>query len=46
MQACRGVVSCLWLRRLGEFGEEALFSLGQVIEEAAGRFEVNDCWWE
>ncbi|MDQ0346181.1 Asp-tRNA(Asn)/Glu-tRNA(Gln) amidotransferase subunit GatA [Ancylobacter vacuolatus] len=37
----------LGLQLIGRpFGEEGLFSLGQVIEEAAGRFEVTDRWWE
>jgi aspartyl-tRNA(Asn)/glutamyl-tRNA(Gln) amidotransferase subunit A len=27
------------------FDEETLFALGQVIEEAAGRFTVGDKWW-
>ncbi len=27
------------------FDEATLFSLGQVVEEAAGRFEVADKWW-
>lgn len=37
----------LGLQLIGRpFGEESLFSLGQVIEEAAGRFEVSDRWWE
>ncbi|UOK70461.1 Asp-tRNA(Asn)/Glu-tRNA(Gln) amidotransferase subunit GatA [Ancylobacter polymorphus] len=37
----------LGLQLIGRpFGEETLFSLGQVIEEAAGRFEVSDRWWE
>ena len=35
----------LGLQLIGRpFGEEALFSLGQVIEEAAGRFKP-DSWW-
>ncbi|MBS7544795.1 Asp-tRNA(Asn)/Glu-tRNA(Gln) amidotransferase subunit GatA [Ancylobacter oerskovii] len=36
----------LGLQLIGRpFGEEALFSLGQVIEEAAGRFTCPDEWW-
>jgi aspartyl-tRNA(Asn)/glutamyl-tRNA(Gln) amidotransferase subunit A len=36
----------LGLQLIGRpFGEEALFSLGQVIEEAAGRFTVDQRWW-
>ena len=27
------------------FDEETLFSLGQVIEDAAGRFKVGERWW-
>ncbi len=36
----------LGLQLIGRpFEEEALFSLAQVIEEAAGRFPVEDLWW-
>ena len=36
----------LGLQLIGRpFGEEALFSLGQVIEEAAGRFTPPEQWW-
>ena len=36
----------LGLQLIGRpFGEEALFSLGQVIEEAAGRFPCPEDWW-
>ncbi|HEY9214293.1 MAG TPA: Asp-tRNA(Asn)/Glu-tRNA(Gln) amidotransferase subunit GatA [Ancylobacter sp.] len=36
----------LGLQLIGRpFGEEALFSLGQVIEAAAGRFTPPDQWW-
>jgi aspartyl-tRNA(Asn)/glutamyl-tRNA(Gln) amidotransferase subunit A len=36
----------LGLQLIGRpFEEETLFSLGQVIEEAAGRFPVEDLWW-
>src|SRR5262249_47961067 len=27
------------------FGEETLFSLGHVIEQAAGRMKLPDPWW-
>ncbi|MCJ8141520.1 Asp-tRNA(Asn)/Glu-tRNA(Gln) amidotransferase subunit GatA [Ancylobacter sp. A5.8] len=37
----------LGLQLIGRpFGEEGLFSLGQVIEEAAGRFPCPDHWWK
>ncbi|TCK27965.1 aspartyl/glutamyl-tRNA(Asn/Gln) amidotransferase subunit A [Ancylobacter aquaticus] len=37
----------LGLQLIGRpFGEEGLFALGQVIEEAAGRFEITERWWE
>jgi aspartyl-tRNA(Asn)/glutamyl-tRNA(Gln) amidotransferase subunit A len=36
----------LGLQLIGRpFDEETLFSLGQVIEEAAGRFPVSERWW-
>ena len=36
----------LGLQLIGRpFEEETLFSLGQVIEESAGRFPVEDLWW-
>jgi aspartyl-tRNA(Asn)/glutamyl-tRNA(Gln) amidotransferase subunit A len=36
----------LGLQLIGRpFDEETLFSLGQVIEEAAGRFKVREAWW-
>ena len=36
----------LGLQLIGRpFGEESLFSLAQVIEDAAGRFDVPDKWW-
>ena len=36
----------LGLQLIGRpFQEETLFSLGQVIEDAAGRFPVEDLWW-
>jgi len=36
----------LGLQLIGKpFDEETLFSLGQVIEEAAGRFTVSQRWW-
>ena len=36
----------LGLQLIGRpFGEETLFALGEVIEEAAGRFPVEDLWW-
>ena len=36
----------LGLQLIGRpFDEETLFSLGQVIEEAAGRFPVAERWW-
>jgi aspartyl-tRNA(Asn)/glutamyl-tRNA(Gln) amidotransferase subunit A len=36
----------LGLQLIGRpFDEETLFSLGQVIEEAAGRFPVGERWW-
>ncbi|MCK0197611.1 Asp-tRNA(Asn)/Glu-tRNA(Gln) amidotransferase subunit GatA [Ancylobacter sp. 6x-1] len=36
----------LGLQLIGRpFGEEGLFSLAQVIEEAAGRFPVPEAWW-
>ncbi|WP_341990242.1 Asp-tRNA(Asn)/Glu-tRNA(Gln) amidotransferase subunit GatA [Azorhizobium sp. AG788] len=37
----------LGLQLIGRpFEEETLFSLAQVIEDAAGRFPVEDAWWE
>ncbi|HEV1999643.1 MAG TPA: Asp-tRNA(Asn)/Glu-tRNA(Gln) amidotransferase subunit GatA, partial [Xanthobacteraceae bacterium] len=37
----------LGLQLIGRpFDEEALFSLGEVIEQAAGRFEVAERWWQ
>ncbi|MFT0862529.1 Asp-tRNA(Asn)/Glu-tRNA(Gln) amidotransferase subunit GatA [Ancylobacter sp. G4_0304] len=37
----------LGLQLIGRpFGEEGLFSLGQVIEDAAGRFPCPDQWWK
>ncbi len=36
----------LGLQLIGKpFGEETLFSAGQVIEDAAGRFKMTDQWW-
>ncbi|MFG1428287.1 Asp-tRNA(Asn)/Glu-tRNA(Gln) amidotransferase subunit GatA [Roseixanthobacter glucoisosaccharinicivorans] len=36
----------LGLQMIGRpFEEETLFSLAQVIEDAAGRFPVEDLWW-
>ncbi len=36
----------LGLQLIGRpFDEETLFSLGEVIEQAAGRFPVNERWW-
>ncbi|MFA6967810.1 Asp-tRNA(Asn)/Glu-tRNA(Gln) amidotransferase subunit GatA [Bosea sp. (in: a-proteobacteria)] len=36
----------LGLQLIGRpFDEETLFSLGQVIEDAAGRFPVTERWW-
>ena len=36
----------LGLQLIGRpFDEETLFSLGEVIEQAAGRFPVKDAWW-
>ncbi|MDF2809915.1 MAG: glutamyl-tRNA(Gln) amidotransferase, subunit [Microvirga sp.] len=36
----------LGLQLIGRpFDETSLFALGQVVEEAAGRFEVEDRWW-
>ncbi|MGX1741531.1 Asp-tRNA(Asn)/Glu-tRNA(Gln) amidotransferase subunit GatA [Bosea sp. NPDC055353] len=36
----------LGLQLIGRpFDEEALFSLGEVIEQAAGRFAVSERWW-
>lgn len=36
----------LGLQLIGRpFQEETLFSIGQVIEDAAGRFPVEDLWW-
>ncbi|QIB32304.1 Asp-tRNA(Asn)/Glu-tRNA(Gln) amidotransferase subunit GatA [Ancylobacter pratisalsi] len=36
----------LGLQLIGRpFGEAGLFSLAQVIEDAAGRFECRDKWW-
>ncbi len=36
----------LGLQLIGKpFGEEALFSLGEVIEQAAGRMELPARWW-
>ncbi|MDQ0510684.1 Asp-tRNA(Asn)/Glu-tRNA(Gln) amidotransferase subunit GatA [Ancylobacter amanitiformis] len=36
----------LGLQLIGRpFGEEGLFALAQVIEDAAGRFDVTDKWW-
>ena len=35
----------LGLQLIGQpFGEETLFALGQVVEDAAGRF-APECWW-
>jgi aspartyl-tRNA(Asn)/glutamyl-tRNA(Gln) amidotransferase subunit A len=35
----------LGLQLIGQpFGEETLFSLGEVIEQAAGHFAPT-CWW-
>ncbi|MGU3494925.1 Asp-tRNA(Asn)/Glu-tRNA(Gln) amidotransferase subunit GatA [Xanthobacteraceae bacterium A53D] len=37
----------LGLQLIGRpFEEETLFSLAQVIEDAAGRFPVEDIWWK
>jgi aspartyl-tRNA(Asn)/glutamyl-tRNA(Gln) amidotransferase subunit A len=37
----------LGLQLIGRpFDEETLFSLGQVIEQAAGRFAVTERWWQ
>jgi aspartyl-tRNA(Asn)/glutamyl-tRNA(Gln) amidotransferase subunit A len=37
----------LGLQLIGRpFDEETLFSLGQVIETAAGRFEIAERWWQ
>ncbi|HSI38938.1 MAG TPA: Asp-tRNA(Asn)/Glu-tRNA(Gln) amidotransferase subunit GatA [Xanthobacteraceae bacterium] len=37
----------LGLQLIGRpFDEETLFSLGQVVEDAAGRFEIDQRWWE
>jgi aspartyl-tRNA(Asn)/glutamyl-tRNA(Gln) amidotransferase subunit A len=37
----------LGLQLIGRpFDEEMLFSLGQVIEQAAGRFPVSERWWQ
>ena len=37
----------LGLQLIGRpFEEETLFSLAEVIEEAAGRFPVEDLWWK
>jgi aspartyl-tRNA(Asn)/glutamyl-tRNA(Gln) amidotransferase subunit A len=37
----------LGLQLIGRpFEEETLFSLAQVVEEAAGRFPVDDLWWK
>ena len=37
----------LGLQLIGRpFDEEMLFSLGEVIEQAAGRFEVAERWWQ
>jgi aspartyl-tRNA(Asn)/glutamyl-tRNA(Gln) amidotransferase subunit A len=37
----------LGLQLIGQpFGEEALFSLGEVIEQAAGRFSPGEAWWQ
>ena len=37
----------LGLQLIGRpFEEETLFSLGQVVEEAAGRFPVEKLWWK
>jgi aspartyl-tRNA(Asn)/glutamyl-tRNA(Gln) amidotransferase subunit A len=37
----------LGLQLIGQpFDEEMLFSLGQVIEQAAGRFAVTERWWQ
>lgn len=36
----------LGLQLIGRpFDEETLFSLGEVIEQAAGRFPVTEKWW-
>ncbi len=36
----------LGLQLIGKpFDEETLFSLGEVIEQAAGRFTVAERWW-
>ena len=36
----------LGLQLIGRpFDEETLFSLGGVIEQAAGRFPVSERWW-
>ncbi len=36
----------LGLQLIGRpFDEETLFSLGEVIEQAAGRFPVTERWW-
>ena len=36
----------LGLQLIGRpFDEETLFSLGEVIEQAAGRFPVSERWW-
>ena len=36
----------LGLQLIGRpFDEETLFSLGEVIEQAAGRFAVSERWW-
>jgi aspartyl-tRNA(Asn)/glutamyl-tRNA(Gln) amidotransferase subunit A len=37
----------LGLQLIGRpFDEETLFSLGHVVEQAAGRFAVKDRWWQ
>ncbi len=36
----------LGLQLIGRpFDEETLFSLGEVIEQAAGRFVIGERWW-
>jgi aspartyl-tRNA(Asn)/glutamyl-tRNA(Gln) amidotransferase subunit A len=36
----------LGLQLIGRpFDEETLFALGEVIEQAAGRFPVTERWW-
>jgi aspartyl-tRNA(Asn)/glutamyl-tRNA(Gln) amidotransferase subunit A len=37
----------LGLQLIGRpFDEEMLFSLGEVIEQASGRFAVTERWWQ